>query len=551
DDHYVISQNIVVKKPTLEALATSGFFDAANRNVDSHLFYYRPVVLASLAMDYRLWGNNPVAFRWVNVGIHIANSLLIAALLYLLFLNADLAMAGAFLFSVLPVHEWSVRYIAGRGDLLSAFYGLLSLVLLARFVKKDLGVFWWTSLACFCLAVLSKESALLNVALAGLVAWMVTKDIRRSLQTVSVFLLAAASYYVLRQIHAPMGVMDGFHIQDILNGVLLSYEYSQRFLMPWAIHAWSISGWVGTLLQVGIAVWVIITIRRSADKHKTDAILFGVIWMVICSLSFVFTQRIIGRLGPGLSEHFLYLEAVGFVWVLVLLIDRMARPMIRMITFAVLLLFFILTSLVSARFWQSEEVLLRHVHQLEGRNKGVAYEQLLMRYDLNAAAVSNMIGNAPSGDTQSLWYRRLGDIYRHQGNYLQAMDALARAVDLNPRNIEAINELAVCHLENGTVAEGVKLLQGSILISTKQSDAFRLLGVLSYRLGRFEQSVSFLQRAWDHDPDQSEAALHLMMAYYFLNNHKAYVQTVEKISDQYQNSKMILSFAAHEFYSHG
>lgn len=551
DDHYVVAQNTAVRKPSLETLATSGFFDAANRSLDSQLFYYRPVVTASLALDYRLWGNSPAAFRWMNAAIHAANSLLVAALFYLLFANISWAVTGSFLFSVLPIHEWSVRYITGRGDLLSSFFGLASLVLLVLFLRKENRLPLWTSLVCFCLALLSKESSLLHVALTGLVAWIASKDLQRSLRVSLFFLLAGGSYYVIRQINAPMGVMDSLRIHDVLNGLGLAVEYVGRFLIPWLVQSWSPAAlWIGLFIYAGIAVLILGAVR-STDEQRRRPVFFGLAWMMICGAAFIATQRIIDRLGPVLSEHFLYLAAVGFVLLVVILIDRISRPVTRLLFVTGIFLYFILLSLISARYWTSEETLLRYVHRMEGRNEGVAYEQLIMRYDPDVAAVLQMIRKAPSRDTQSLWYRRLGDIYRSQGQYLQAKESLARAADLNPRNIEAINELAVCHLETGAVQQGVKLLEESILISPQQSDAFRLLGVLNYRHGRFDQAVPFLRRAWANDPDQSEAALHLMMAFYFLNDQKSYVQTVERVSDHFKNPKMVLSFAANEFYSHG
>jgi thioredoxin-like negative regulator of GroEL len=70
-----------------------------------------------------------------------------------------------------------------------------------------------------------------------------------------------------------------------------------------------------------------------------------------------------------------------------------------------------------------------------------------------------------------------------------------------------------------------------------------------YRAGDFSSAISYLKRAWVNDPDQSEAALHLMMAYYFVNDQNSYLQTVDRLGSMDQ--AMMLRFAAQEFFGHG
>lgn len=99
---------------------------------------YRPLVTASLAVDWFVSGSSPgdptVAwFRVVNLLLHAANS----ALVYLLFANLTKRKLGApllaaCLFAVHPLGVEPVTWIVGRCDLLAAFFGLLAAVLLLR-----------------------------------------------------------------------------------------------------------------------------------------------------------------------------------------------------------------------------------------------------------------------------------------------------------------------------------------------------------------------------------------------------------------------------------
>ena len=99
---------------------------------------YRPVVNASLTLDWHLSGSEPgnVAAWWfhaVNLLLHAAN----AGLVYLFFLNLTKRRLGApllaaVLFAVHPLASEPTSWVVGRCDLLGTFFGLLSGILLVR-----------------------------------------------------------------------------------------------------------------------------------------------------------------------------------------------------------------------------------------------------------------------------------------------------------------------------------------------------------------------------------------------------------------------------------
>jgi tetratricopeptide (TPR) repeat protein len=551
DDHYVIAQNPAIKNPSVFKFLSSGLFDSAHRSADSKLNYYRPVLSASFALDYQLWGLNPFAQRVVNLIIHLFNSLLVFALIYLLFKNPERAAIAAILFSILPVHEWSVRYIVGRGDLLMAFFSLSSLVSLLFFIENKIKRWLWASLGLFILALLSKEVALLNIALVFIVSMYATKDFKRAGRMTLFFGIVACAYYMLRLQVFPISTGAVIGLDDLFQGMIQGAAYTLRHIMPWSMMVlMPYSSWISFFWPVFCLALLFNGLARSNDRHGSVAAAnLGISWIILGILGFIVTQRIMGRLGPVLSEHFLYLESVGFVLLLAMMLEHLSLPIFRRALFSGLVLYFIVLSTMSGSYWVSEEVLLRHVQRMEGQEFTVADEQLAMRFDDDAKTVMKLIDHATTSSSQSLWLRRLGDIFRKQGQYPEAIGALRQAVQLNPLNIEAVNELAVCYLEKGRTEEGFKLLGRSIAIDPQQSDAYRLSGMVLYRAGNFSSAILYLKQAWDNDPDQSESGLHLMMAYYFVNDQNAYLQTVDRLGSMDQ--EMMLRFAAQEFFKHG
>jgi hypothetical protein len=89
--------------------------------------YYRPVVIATALFDRAMWGGQPLGFNLVNLGLHLANTLLLAEV------GGGLAgvLAGLGLL-VHPAAVGAVAWVVGRGDLLVCFFFLIPCLLLAR-----------------------------------------------------------------------------------------------------------------------------------------------------------------------------------------------------------------------------------------------------------------------------------------------------------------------------------------------------------------------------------------------------------------------------------
>jgi uncharacterized lipoprotein YddW (UPF0748 family) len=77
------------------------------------------------------------------------------------------------------------------------------------------------------------------------------------------------------------------------------------------------------------------------------------------------------------------------------------------------------------------------------------------------------------------------------------------------------------------------------------------MGIVYYRTGQFAPAIGYLKQAWANDPDQTETALYLMMAFYFVNDQVAYLESVDRISDRTTSPDVVLRFAANELFLHG
>jgi tetratricopeptide (TPR) repeat protein len=124
---------------------------------------YRPIALASLAVDWQLWHLHPAGYHATNVALHALATLALFLALALLVGDDRVAAALALLFALHPANAEAVAWINGRSEILALGFGALALraAALRRF----------PSLALFLLlAMLSKETGALFVPLAVVVA---------------------------------------------------------------------------------------------------------------------------------------------------------------------------------------------------------------------------------------------------------------------------------------------------------------------------------------------------------------------------------------------
>ncbi len=128
----------VVQNPALRDLSWRGirflFLE------DTRDLRYLPLTYLSLAIDMRLWGDNPFGFHLTNLLLHMANTLLVFELVRRLFEDRLAAAVAALLFSIHPVQVESVAWVISRRNVLFLFFFLLSVWTYLGVARSSAGV---------------------------------------------------------------------------------------------------------------------------------------------------------------------------------------------------------------------------------------------------------------------------------------------------------------------------------------------------------------------------------------------------------------------------
>lgn len=156
DDTTHITQNPVIRALTLHNIGT--MFTAPIAKL------YIPLTWLSFALDYQFWGHDPFGYHLTNLVLHLANTLLVLALVYAVLrdrspLAVPAAVLTAAIFGVHPLRVESVAWATERKDVLFAFFFLLATGAWLRWVREGKRAAYGACLALFIASALSKSTA--------------------------------------------------------------------------------------------------------------------------------------------------------------------------------------------------------------------------------------------------------------------------------------------------------------------------------------------------------------------------------------------------------
>ena len=168
---------------------------------------FRPLYMASLWLDYRLFGANPVALHGINLLMLCGCAWLAIRLLQRLGAGAELSCPAGVLFALQPYHVENAAWIAARSEPLFVLFLLGAAHAFLGWAAQDHGL-PWRALLLFELALLSKETALVFPFLALL--WAALSPSFRS-RRIGVWARGVLSPFVVLALHALLrwAVLEG------------------------------------------------------------------------------------------------------------------------------------------------------------------------------------------------------------------------------------------------------------------------------------------------------------------------------------------------------
>jgi hypothetical protein len=236
------------------------------------------------------FGFSRLAFGISSILLHAVNALLVYALGSARRIGWRLSAVTAVFFVLQERYHEAVIWYSALPELLAFCFSLLTLLFWIRWLQSTgpSALAWVSALACFCLALLSKESAVSVILLMSLFVAAESGSWRRSLRALPPFAVLVAVYVFL----VFSGQDQNHHFGD---GTFSLQAGALKALIGSAIRALWIWGIVGLIVMLVFA---------SRKRYGVMSLALG--WILITLLPYSFLTYM-----PRVPSRHHYLAAVG------------------------------------------------------------------------------------------------------------------------------------------------------------------------------------------------------------------------------------------------
>lgn len=352
-------------------------------------FEYRPLVLATFAIEYQLFGSNPHISHFINVFLYaITNCILLLVLLKLLKkYNYIFPLLITFLFLIHPIHTEVVTNIKSRDELLSFLLGMCSLLFVLKNLETKKIKFILLSMFFIVMALLCKKTAMLFIPLIPLTYYFFypikTKQIifiiGAILFSAICFSLFKKSLLTADSISREFAFFENplFYETNILNRIPLALYsigyYIKLLVFPYPLccyYGYSTIPFVDWLTPfVIVSLFFHVTIFIFAIKKiKQKSVLS---YSILVYLIGIFPFSNIVSLSTGVvGERFIYFASFGYciaiAYLLILLfkfdLKHQTKKINTSFSFCLIIIFILHATLTISRNsnWKDEITLFRH-----------------------------------------------------------------------------------------------------------------------------------------------------------------------------------------------
>ena len=462
-----------------------------------YLNYWAPLTWLSLALDYAVWGVNPVGYHLTNTILHafstgvsfLVGLELVKALRPKFLQNDTVAPAfgiplpilcsvlAALLFGIHPLRVESVAWATERKDVLGLFFGLPALLCYLRHTQaidsSQLSSHriayrnYMLSLVFFTLSLASKSLMITLPLLLMVLDWYPLKRLKSAGVTAVLiekapFLLLSCGAAILTMSAQAKAIEPVDSHTKILNAFKSVVEYMKLTvwpidLSPFYVHPGSIPGMpVAYLLPVVVVTTITICCALAIRKQPV----FMAVWLVylISLLPFLgFTQ--VGA--QSMAGRFTYLAGLPLAMLLATGVTRLFSKFYGSRGAAVslgagvvlMLLFNGYLTVREISFWKDDVTLWTRVIELQP-NTGRAYSQRSQvyrakrNYPKALADISKALAIA-----ESKGYRAMYEIYLERAGILAEMGEFDRAIADYTKALESATAgaRAMVHYARGVV----------------------------------------------------------------------------------------------------
>lgn len=376
---------------------------------DLQSFWLKPYSGMYIPVTYSTWGFintisdpnkkiSPKTFHALNVLTHTINCILVFYLLLILFKNQSYAFFGSLLFLLHPMQVESVAWISEFRGLYSAFFSLLSMISIFRYLEKNaivtfrsfiISKYFIIASVLFALGLLSKPSAVVLPFVISILVWCFYKDkFKPLLKGLSLLLLMVVPILLITRNAQPNELIyDSISFwQRFFIAGQSWFFYLYKLIVPYplaACYGYTPELILNNKLIYLSTVFLIVFAVIVFAKRKSQPLLFsGFAVITVCVFPVLGLIPFEYQKHSTVADRYLYFGILGFTLFVPLIASTIKKySWLKYISGSVIVIYLVL-NIKQTNTWKSEfsiwDNTIRHYQNSPKvyYNRGVEYSKL-------------------------------------------------------------------------------------------------------------------------------------------------------------------------------
>ncbi len=518
DDYMVLVNNHYIRNiDNLPRLFTADYFRVSAERT------FRPFGTIALFFQYAVFGYNPAGYHAINLLTHIANAILLLALLRLLACSRRSSFIAALCFALHPAISETVFCVSYLEDLWGLFFYLFSLIGFVRFRQRGKPLDAVLMHACFFLSLLAKEMGVTLLIVMPMISilWYGEKPraTRGMLYCIIPACIILCIYIYMRFFWLYLPEKQALYpggslFITLVNIPRVFWYYVKLCFLPvgltadyeFPVH----SGFaVSLVVSFILSVIAVFAVKKSPARAR-----FFILWFVV---NFLPVSNII-PFGAVFAERYLYFPIAGFAGLAGMFIDhvyadkritaqrafygRALAPVfviIAVVSYCVLLM-------VRAPAWHSDETLWFATVKYSPRQftrKATLYVNLGNVYYRN-----NDLDNALKAYKYALKLdpsvpgirNNMGVVYMEKGYMDMAKSEFLAAIAMRESFTDPYFSLAKLYMSRNQFQKAKDTIEKALVIAPQSVTAHRAMVVICDELGQFSEALTHCYKIIELDP---------------------------------------------------
>ncbi len=526
DNHYIIENYHVKQGLNLKAIKwafTTMYFSN-----------WHPLTWLSYMLDYQLSGMHAGMYHVENVIFHILNTLLLFLVLNRMTKATWKSAFVAALFALHPIHVESVAWISERKDVLSTFFGLLTIWAYVRYIGHKSIKTYILTLSFFSLGLMAKPMLvtlpfvmlLLDYWPLGRINIDKTNELAQKdrpspivLEKIPFLIMAIASSIITFIAQKSGGsvatfTMVPFHVR--IENALISY-ISYIYKMVWPYHLavpypypkvipiWQVTEAV--LILSGISILAVTAMRRH------PYLLVGWLWYLGTLVPVIGVVQVGSQ---AMADRYTYIPLIGiFVmisWGIPELLNKWQyKKQTLSITAGVALTILMIITYIQLGYWKNSIILFKHTLEITPDNTGALLNlgQALYKKGSVDEAIKYYLKSLEINPMSAMACCNLAVALRAKGKLDEADKYYLKALEINPRYIEAYYNLGNLLDSQGKVDRAIYYYRKASQLDPENVDIHYNLAIALEKAGRIEDAIREYSKALRLSPDSPDIHINL------------------------------------------